>query len=320
MKQEADPTKSGLSSLGLLPPLCVLIAAGGLMGVSLQRDQGLRAEVSTDRDVDHDGLIDRGELIMRTSLSDADTDHDGYSDLEELARKTSPVAPQFHPDNSEDNSLGVGMTCYWLSGKIHTVIALYMPDQSLHDKSFRIGMLINDRLVMLPTAELLRRAEVGTYSAHDPSARITVLDFPFSASLVHAAGQVTVFATSGYSDVGGVVAADAAQLIDFSGVVVFCKVDHSPVAWWHSMSTGQQHHSNAGLIYVPLGEDGPLNWTPGSVCYQQTEVVGTNGAVITQEVVSAECVDGWDGSCPPSCPDTVGTTSTTVDPLLLIGG
>jgi hypothetical protein len=147
------------------------------------------------------------------------------------------------------------------------------------------------------------------------------VDFALNPSLVHAHGHVTVFATSGYTAAGVVAAADAAQLIDFGGQIVFCKVDHSSIASWHNMATGHQHPSSAGLIYVPLGDgDGPLNWTPGAICYQQMQTVGTSGAVVTQEVVSADCVDGWDGSCPPGCADTVGTTSTTVDPLLLIGG
>jgi hypothetical protein len=321
MKLQADPKKSGLSSLGLLPPLCLLVVAGSLLGVSLERQHGLRADASRARDGDNDGLVDAQELVLGTSISNADTDHDGFSDLEELARQTSPLSAQLYPDNGEDNSLGVGMSCYWLNGRIHTTIALYMPDQNLHDKTFRIGMLVGHHITMLPTDDLLARSRVETYPARDPNGMIMVVDFPLNPSVVHAHGHVTIFATSGYTETGRVKAADAAQLIDVGGVVVFCKVDHSPIAWWSNVSNGHQHASSSNLIYIPLGEDdGPVNWTPGSICYQQMEVVGTSGAAITQEVTSASCVDGWDGSCPPSCPDTVGSTSTTIDPLLLIGG
>jgi hypothetical protein len=45
-----------------------------------------------------------------------------------------------------------------------------------------------------------------------------------------------------------------------------------------------------------------------------------NGAIITNEIVSADCMNGWDGFCPPSCTSTVGSTYETVDPLGLIGG
>jgi hypothetical protein len=42
--------------------------------------------------------------------------------------------------------------------------------------------------------------------------------------------------------------------------------------------------------------------------------------MITQEVVTAECQDGWDGYCPSNCSSTVGNTYVTVDPVALIGG
>jgi hypothetical protein len=320
MNLRADPMKSGLSSLGLLPPLFVLLAAGTLLGLSVRGQSGLRADAAPGSDLDGDGLLDKQEQVLGTALTDADTDNDGYSDLEELARKSSPLLGQFHPD-AHDDTIGLGMSCYWSQGKIHATIALYTPESVLHDKTFRVGMLLGERIVMLPTDVLLDRWHVATYRAHDSDAMITVVDFPFSPFLVHRYGSVTAFATSGYSATGVVTAADAAQLIDFSGVVVFCKIDHTPIASWTNMTNGHQHPTASGLIYVPFGEeDGPLDWTPGAICYQVLEVVGTSGGLITQEVVSAECVDGWEGSCPPSCPDTVGTTSTTVDPLRLIGG
>ena len=211
MKQQADPTKSGLSSLGLLPPLCLLIAAGGLLGMSLARQQSLRADVSRDRDSDNDGLVDAQEIVLGTSCVSADTDLDGYSDLEELARQTSPVAAQVHPDNDQDNSLGVGMSCYWANGKVRTTIAFYLPDRNVHDKTFRVGMLIGNQFVMLPTPALIARGRYETYPARDPRAMIAVLDLPISPSLVHAHGTVTVFATAGYTERGVVAAADAAQ-------------------------------------------------------------------------------------------------------------
>ncbi len=320
MKLEAVRSKSGLSSLGLLPPLFLVLAAGSLLGWSLRSPQPLRADATSDHDADHDGLVDAQEHVLATSPSNADTDHDGYSDLEELARKTSPLAAQMFPDEA-DAEIGLGISCYWLNGKIHATIAMYTPDQSLHGKTLRVGMLVGHRIHMLSTDALLARCRVETYPAHDPHAGITVLDLPFSPSLVQTHGQMTVFAMAGDAHAGTIVAADTAQLINFGGVIVYCKVDHAAVAWWTNMTNGHQHASNAGLIYVPLGDDdGPLNWTPGAICYQQTQVVGVSHGLITEEVTSAECVDGWDGSCPPSCPDTVGTTTTTVDPVRLIGG
>ncbi len=310
---------SGQSSLGLLPPVFLILAAGGMLGLSFQRDHALRADVAGDQDPDHDGLIDAQELVLGTSPTDSDTDHDGYSDLEELARKTSPTASQFHPENHQDNSLDLGISCHWANGKVHALIALYLPDQNLHDKTFRVGMLVGHRVTIIPHEVLVTHARMDTYPAHDPHAMIAVVDLPIDPNLVHAFGSVSVFATAGEAGSNIVTAADVAQLINVAGVVVYCKVDHTPVMHMSSVNPGHQHGSS-GLVYVPLGDDGPLNWTPGAVCQQETEIVGTSGATVTEEVVSAECVDGWDTSCPPGCADTVGTTIETVDPLRLLGG
>jgi hypothetical protein len=297
-----------------------MVAAGGLLGLSLQRESHLRADVSNDTDFDQDGLVDAQEVILGTSLTNADTDHDGYSDLEELARKTLPTAAQFHPDNEQDNSISLGMTCHWSNGMIHALMAVYLPDGELHDKTFRVGVMIGHRIRLIPEHTLLARGRMEMYPAHAAGAAIAVIDVPFSPAIVHTGGHVTVFATAGNKGAGARTA-DVAQLFDLAGVVVYAKVDHSPIVYFSHVSTGQQHPSSANVIYVPLGEDGgPVNWTPGAVCYQQTQVVGTSGASITEEVVSAECTEGWDGSCPPSCPDSVGTTYSTIDPLLLLGG
>ena len=319
MKLQANRT-SGHSSLGLLPPIFLMLAAGGLLGSSLHRDHGLKADIAGDNDADHDGLIDAEEVVLGTSPTNSDTDGDGYSDLEELARKTSPTEAQFHPDNHDDNSLGLGISCHWANGKVHALIALYVPDQNLHDKTFRVGMLVGHRITVIPTHVLLSHGRMNIYPARDPHAMIAVLDLPFDPNLVHAFGNVSVFATAGVAGSGVVTTADAAQLINVGGVVVYCKVNHAPVMNMSGVNTGHQHSSNSGLIYVPLNDDGPLNWTPGAVCQQETEIVGTSGMTVTEEVVSAECVDGWDTSCPPGCSDTVGTTFQTVDPLRLLGG
>jgi hypothetical protein len=85
-----------------------------------------------------------------------------------------------------------------------------------------------------------------------------------------------------------------------------------------------KHTKNDALtIYMPLPlseGDNPVNWVPGEICVQQSSPVGSAGAVLTQEVTSAECQDGWEAACPPSCASSVGTTFTTIDPAVLIGG
>jgi hypothetical protein len=79
-----------------------------------------------------------------------------------------------------------------------------------------------------------------------------------------------------------------------------------------------------GTIYVPLSVDDsgdlPVSWTQGSVCMQTTSAVGSDGAAITQQVDSADCQPGFDSACPSTCAASVGTTFTTIDPVVLIGG
>jgi len=49
-------------------------------------------------------------------------------------------------------------------------------------------------------------------------------------------------------------------------------------------------------------------------------VVRVVGAVVTQEVIAADCMPGWDTYCSPGCVNTVGNTIRSIDPAALIGG
>ena len=67
--------------------------------------------------------------------------------------------------------------------------------------------------------------------------------------------------------------------------------------------------------------DSPDGWISGALCYQDVEVVGFVGAVVTQQVVNAYCQQCWDGYCDPiGCSGSVGSTIDTLDPGVLIGG
>ena len=78
----------------------------------------------------------------------------------------------------------------------------------------------------------------------------------------------------------------------------------------------------AAAVPLPAGGSGdiPSTWSEGAVCFQRSTPVAVNGAVVTQEVVSAACMEGWEGYCPPTCSASVGSTFSTVDPIGLIGG
>ena len=76
--------------------------------------------------------------------------------------------------------------------------------------------------------------------------------------------------------------------------------------------------------YKPLGgtvTPPPSSWSSGQVCSQTMATAGVSGAVVTQEVVSADCSSGWDSYCNGlACLATVGSTIQIIDPVGLIGG
>jgi hypothetical protein len=321
MKQHSVSSTSAFSHAGLLPALCSFLAAGATLAVSLERRGELRADAVQMLDRDGDGLVDAAEHVLGTSPTNVDTDRDGYSDLEELARHTSPLLAQSLPSADARNAPSLGMSCYWSHGRVHALIAVYSPDSNFHDLTMHIGYLANGRLGELGESALVGHAAIHTHPAHDPAASIAVLDFPFSPRAVHALGGLTVFATAGRVGSGVVSTADSIQLLDVGGVVVLCKVDNSTQMNAATVGGGHAHGASA-MIYVPLGDDDmpPMNWVSGAICYQQMEVVATTHASVTQEVVSAECQDGWDGACPSSCSSSVGSLTTTIDAAALIGG
>jgi hypothetical protein len=89
----------------------------------------------------------------------------------------------------------------------------------------------------------------------------------------------------------------------------------SALAFAACASPKKQSASMGGLLAEPAPtgtlEIGPL---------LTDESPGSNGAMITQEIVESDCIDGWDSWCSPDCSNAVGRTYTTIDPLLLVGG
>jgi len=141
--------------------------------------------------------------------------------------------------------------------------------------------------------------------------------------LVHSFGAASFANTVSIN--GQIVAAEVLDVLSLEGTLVRrIELDDAAGTW----NTGGPGPGQAGAgqqgpwtLYVPLGDEGiPSNWTPGSVCLQETQVIGAVGASVTQEVVSADCQDGWDGYCSSDCPNTIGQTHTTIDPGALIGG
>lgn len=314
-------TTIGHSALGLLPPFAILFAAGALVVSGVRDEPHLAASTSSSNDADGDGLVDRLEKVLGTSSTDADTDHDGYSDAEELARHSSTLQALSRP--GAERGLQIGMSCYGEGGLLHLVVALYSTDHNLENKSIHFGMYARDRIVEIPPEYVLQRGMVDVLPAHDPAAMVTLLEVPLDPHIVQSCHDLTVFATVGYTGSGKVTEADTVHLLYIDGMVVLSMRDPNTYDPPPGLSMMPQH-MGGGHIYRPLptGEDEgpPPGWTEGEICYQETSTVAARGAYLMQEVVTAECVGGWDGYCAPSCSSSVGSTFTTIDPVVLIGG
>lgn len=313
-----DTTLTALrqSGAGFLPPVGILVAAGILLSIDLRGPARLSASVTETADSDGDGLVDKQEKILGTLPSVADTDHDGFGDAEELARKTSPIFSQIYPDTGR---IDVGMTCRGEKDRIHVLVAVYLPDGNLDSADVNLGMLIGGRVFRLRGDFALANATIDFVPGSAPHSAVALIDIPISRRWVYMLGQFTLFATAGRSGTGIVTSADKVQLVRAGGVVVYVMPDP---AFLHIPLVQAQSPHSTGTIYVPLsdGGDAPLGWTPGAICYQTSQAVAISGAVVTQEVVTAECQSGWEGYCPPDCSSSAGSTFTTIDPVILIGG
>jgi hypothetical protein len=293
-----------------------MVTVGVLLGIDLRQPAKILANTSVDPDTDGDGLVDRQERILGTLLSATDTDGDGYSDSEELARQSSPVYPQFVP---ELRGLSTGLTAHGERDGIHAVIAVYIPNGRYRDVDLHVGTLVGRHLVVIPPSSFLPQSSVSFVPARDPNAIVALVDFRFDQTWVEATGHLTMYATVGRNGSGTIAAADVIDLFEVAGVPVLAMPDPNYLPAYDLTGGGHEQ----GTIYQPLtggGDDVPAGWSPNQVCFQTSEEVGASGAVVTHEIVTAECESGWDGSCPPNCHGSVGSTYTSIDPIVLVGG
>jgi len=316
MKYSTQPA-SHCSIKQLLAPTGLLLIAGVLLAVDLQRPSGIQAAVGIGLDTDGDRLVDKQERVLGTLASVTDTDHDGFTDAEELSRNSSPLLFEQRPAS---NSLSTGLTAHAQRDGLHAVAAVYIPGGNYRDVDIHIGMLVGRNLCILRQEIVASRSFVTFSSAQDPNALVALVDFSFDRSWVSATGHFVLFATVGWRGTGVIAAADAIDLFDIAGTAVLAMPDpfHEPVYDMTNSST-----TGPATIYKPLtsgGSDVPAGWVSGEICFQSSQPVGISGALVTHEVVAAACESGWDGACPPSCESSVGSTYTSVDPLVLIGG
>jgi hypothetical protein len=282
-------------------------------------------------DADCDGLVYAQEHVLHTLPDSEDTDRDGFSDLEEIARHSSPRIAALVPDPTK--RIGVGLTAHAQTNGVHVLVATFMSDMDLRSKRLKVGILAHGQLYTFPTSYLAAHSTLSWHPASVGAGCVVLIDLTIDPSLVHALGHLTVWAKAGLVGAPGATSADSLHLLSIAGIVVYAM----PVTRGMLPMNKDQGTTAGGSIYVPLlpspggsgtggngsGSGGggvPASWEPGEVCFQRTSLVGADGAAVTNEVVEAECLGGWDGFCPPNCSSTVGSTFRTVDPLGLIGG
>jgi hypothetical protein len=285
------------------------VAASLALWSAASDEQLLRADIRGFPDGDHDGLTDNGELTLGTSPDEADSDLDGYSDCEELARHTSPLKNFWAPG---PQGYSVGLGAYQLNGKLHISTALYAQSGTLQGVTFKLYSLISGNLLELPESVYTDNAVLNTLAAKVPGELLMTVDFPVSGSPLIRTGAMSLLAT--LQNGSAIIAADALNL-SYSGGMMSEFVSSRDLC-----QGGNGAHP--GGVYRPLGGGSvPNTWAPGKICHQTTDIVGVNGAMVTQEIVSAECQDGWDAYCDASsCSGSVGSTIQILDPGALIGG
>lgn len=315
--------------LGSLAPIVLVVSGGGVLWSSIARQPALGATVHSTDDADADGLVYEQEHVLGTSSNASDTDADGFSDLEEVARKSSPISMGSTPAVAQ--ALSVGMTIHAESDGLHALIALYMTDHDARNKSLTLGYYAHNHIVMMSNGYIAAHASLRMLPAANASSSIALIDLSIDPSLVVALGDVTLFAMAAPPGAGQITTAASVHLVAIGGTPVYCMPN--PRLPQSSVS-GVSIPAGSGSIYVPLipqvngggtggggGSNGaPASWAAGEVCFQRAAPIGISGAVITNEIIAADCVGGWDGFCPPSCSSTVGSTYKTVDPIALIGG
>ncbi len=264
-------------------------------------------------DSDGDGLVDLLESTLGTWSCHADTDGDGFSDLEEVARESNPLDNIDFPTLSEPS---VAMVAFQLSGRVRVATLVYVPDGNLRNKRLRFGARLSDRMFGVPLSVMRGGAPAQMRCGQAAGSSIAVVEAMISSNSVFARSSMSLFAT--LAQQGAYLDAAACNLASVGGALY--QMISIPAPFITSPPQNGPGIS-LGNAYRPID---PTNQNPssiaGEICAQTTTLVRVVGAVVTQEVIAADCVPGWDTFCSPGCFNTVGSTIRSIDPAALIGG
>ena len=268
-------------------------------------------------DTDGDGLTDHLEELLGTSGLQADSDGDGYADAEELARQSNPLDVLALPGTSPTSC---GMGIYETGAVLRPVVAVYVFDGDIRTADLAMGARIGSTLRGLPLSFFAKNSTIVKTPAVDPQAAVYVYDGTMNPEHVHRFGDLSLYSTT-VNELGPVISADALNLASVDGVVV--------EQFLTSMNSGPPIFSpvfgtKTSGVYQPLGGSSgtppPATWASGKICEQSMIVAGVNGPIVLQEVIAADCKDGWASFCGTDCTSSVGKTVQMLDPLALIGG
>ncbi len=265
------------------------------------------------QDSDGDGLPDRQEAVLRTDPHLADSDFDGYDDGLEFALQSDPT---LYSEIPQTQQLSVAMSARGEGGKLLVFTAVYAGDGVFDDKIVRFGAVVGDQIVNLPLKRLSPYMNTETHTLAGGAALMTI-DLNLPESFISQTGAATVFAAVGITGAKRYASWDKVDLSTVQGVMMLRMPAPRGPGGASTIPVG-------AMINVPIPTDGdisiPLDWTPSKVCFQISEIVGTQGSVVIHQIIYAECEAGWETYCESDCSATLGSTFTTIDPGSLLGG
>lgn len=305
----AIPRSTGaLIALAWIAPLGLSGAA--FLATLVSAPAELRADGEIASDLDGDGLSNILEGGLASSPDLVDTDGDGWNDAEELARHSLATIQGSIPGDCTDS---VGVQASIVQSKLNITAAVFLASTPFNASALELGFYAGGRWVPLPTAVYASSMTLTTVPTFEPGQTLIVVNAVLPMFPLTRTGAMSIFAKLRVN--GTVVSAASVdlKLRQQIPMQVLTPSQVSPLA---------QAQLGGGLLYRPLGgAQIPASWTSGEICFQRLESVGSHGAVVTQEVTSANCITGWDGYCDSgSCAASVGTTVDLVDPAALIGG
>ena len=275
------------------------VAAVGFGHSELDQQRELEATLVTTYDADGDGITDRQEYAFGTSPFLKDSDGDGIDDGIELAFGSSPVVHTDVP--AGDRTVGVSLLAHGGMGYTNVELMIVALDGDLENKHLALSMLTTSGYT---TIDLQRLHALSTIreTVLQNGTLIRTVTVPLSPVLVQANGLVQWIAAVGEAGQSSYTSAATVRLEgDFVDESVFwTRMDHT----LPPTTSGQAPPDGLRIDQPipPLPGENPVNppGTPGQVCVQITEVVGTgSGSTQITEVISADCQSGWSAFCAP---------------------